>query len=177
MELSDLTDKAGKQLQLNKGDVVFNQGDIEHTFYLVKSGMLKATYIAEDGREFIKSFIVADDLIGSLTSAQMNKPCSFSLICISQCELLQIPFQALREGSKTDLTLAIVVIERLLQLAMKKEQREFEFLCMTAEERFAKMMQTSPELLAKVTQNDLAKYLGVTAVGLSRIKKRVTASM
>ena len=80
----------------------------------------------------------------------------------------------LRQGSKSDLKLANELIERLIQLAMKKEQREFEFLCMTAEERYLKMLGTSPELIESVTQNDLAKYLGITPVGLSRIKKRVT---
>ena len=53
MELSDLIVGTDKQVKLQKGDVVFNQGDIEHTFYFVKSGMLKATYVAEDGSEFI----------------------------------------------------------------------------------------------------------------------------
>ena len=174
MELSDLIIGTDKQVKLQKGDVVFNQGDIEHTFYFVKSGMLKATYVAEDGSEFIKSFILSGDLIGSLTSAHMNIPCTFSLICIKQCELVKIPFQILRQGSKSDLNLANELIERLIQLAMKKEQREFEFLCMTAEERYLKMLETSPELIESVTQNDLAKYLGITPVGLSRIKKRVT---
>ena len=78
MELSDLIVGTDKQVKLQKGDVVFNQGDIEHTLYFVKSGMLKATYVAEDGSEFIKSFILSGDLIGSLTSAHMNIPCTFS---------------------------------------------------------------------------------------------------
>jgi len=55
---------------------------------------------------------------------------------------------------------------------MKKEQGEFEFLCMSAEERFCRIAEVSPTLLEKVTQNDLSRYLGITPVGLSRIKKR-----
>ena len=36
-------------------------------------------------------------------------------------------------------------------------------------------MQNTPDLLKLVTQNEIARYLGVTPVGLSRIKKRVMA--
>ena len=64
------------------------------------------------------------------------------------------------------------MIEQLLQFAMKKEKREFEFLCQSAEERFRMLAKNSPSLVEKVTQNDLARYLGITPVGLSRIKKR-----
>ena len=36
------------------------------------------------------------------------------------------------------------------------------------------MLDTAPAILDLVTQNEIARYLGVTPVGLSRIKKRVT---
>ena len=65
------------------------------------------------------------------------------------------------------------MIDMLLNFAMKKEKREFEFLCLSPETRYRQLAQNSPALLNRITQNDLAKYLGVTAVGLSRIKKRV----
>ncbi len=35
-------------------------------------------------------------------------------------------------------------------------------------------MDNTPQLMGLVTQIDIARYLGVTPVGLSRIKKRIT---
>lgn len=37
-------------------------------------------------------------------------------------------------------------------------------------------MDNTPQLMGLVTQIDIARYLGVTPVGLSRIKKRITAA-
>ena len=82
-----------------------------------------------------------------------------------------MPFSRLKTYSESDQQLANSVIELLIQFAMKKEKREYEFLCLTAEQRYRALIEQSPELIKRVTQNDLAKYLGVTAVGLSRIKK------
>lgn len=56
---------------------------------------------------------------------------------------------------------------------MSEWEREYELLCLSAEDRFRKLMETKPEIADLVTQNEIARYLGVTPVGLSRIKKRV----
>ena len=64
------------------------------------------------------------------------------------------------------------MINSLISLAIKKERREYEFLCLSAPERFALLKQRDPELVAKLTQNDIARYLGITPVALSRIKQR-----
>ena len=61
----------------------------------------------------------------------------------------------------------------LLAYGIKKETREFELLCLPAEERYRRLLDAAPSLFERVTQNDIARYLGVTPVGLSRIKKRV----
>lgn len=84
----------------------------------------------------------------------------------------KIPFDLIHEYSKKHPEIASDMIELLLLFAKKKEQREYEFLCFSAEERFYRIAELSPMLLDKVTQNDLSRYLGITPVGLSRIKKR-----
>ena len=55
---------------------------------------------------------------------------------------------------------------------MKKERREREFLTESAEERYRMLLERSPALFDKVTQKDIARYLGITPVALSRIRKR-----
>ena len=53
---------------------------------------------------------------------------------------------------------------------MKKERREYEFLCLSAEERYRLLIKRSPDLVRQVTQNEIARYLGITPVALSRIR-------
>ena len=153
------------------------QGDDDQSLYHVSSGLLKAYYSSEDGKEFIKSFLLPGDLIGSLNSAVLQGGCSFSLVCLEPAKLIRIPLEVIQQHSRKDLMLANTMIELLIRFSMKKEKREYEFLCLSAEERFAQLLRSTPELVEKVTQNDLARYLGITPVGLSRIKKRVTKSM
>ena len=173
MKLDELLKRRGKTIEKDKGDHVFMQGEADKSLYHVGSGLLKAYYTSEEGKEFIKSFLLPGDLIGSMTSVVSEGNCSFSLVCLESTSLVRIPFEVLQEHSRHDLEIANAMIELLIHLSMKKEKREFELLCLSAEERFGRLLKSTPILLERVTQNDLARYLGITPAGLSRIKKRM----
>ncbi len=164
----------GKAVDIKKGEHVFVHGDLDRSIYFIKYGLLKAYYTTRDGKEFIKSFLMDSDVIGSLSSAYKGDSCSFSLLCLENTRLIKVPFSIIYDFSKADQSVANDLIVLLLNLSMKKEKREFEFLCLSVEERYRQLENESPIIIEKVTQNDLARYLGVTPVGLSRIKARVT---
>lgn len=173
MNFQELLQLEGEGIEKNKGEHVFMQGEKDKSLYFVQSGLLKAYYTSQEGKESVKSFITTNDLIGSIAAAYKNKNCTFSLICLEQTNLIKIPFKVLLKHTQKDINIANNIIDVLLNFSIKKEQREYEFLCLSAEERFRKLIEIHPALIEKVTQNDLAHYLGITPVGLSRIKKRV----
>lgn len=176
MKLQQLFQSAGRRYQREKGAYIFRQGEADQSLYFIESGLLKAYYTADDGKAFIKSFILSNDIISSLAASYSAGECSFSLVCLQPTTLIKIPFALIREHSATDLEIANELVQVLLQFAMKKEKREYEFLCLSAEQQFLRLIETTPALLGKVTQSDIAAYLGVTPVGLSRIKKRIQLS-
>ena len=175
MELGAFIAENGSSLSREPGQHVFRQGDQNSSLYFVKTGLLKAYYLSVDGKEHIKSFILPGNHIGSLMASHAGKPCSFSLVCLKQCDLTALPFSALYQAARTDPDISAAVVDFLLNFAMKKEIREYELLCLSAEERYKRLLENAPDLLKLVTQNEIARYLGVTPVGLSRIKKRMMA--
>jgi len=177
MNFEELIRNKGTPIKKKKGEHVFRQGDSDVSLYFLQSGLLKAYYTSQEGKQTVKSFLLPNNVIGSLASVYSQTDCSFSLICLESCLLRKIPFEVIRDFSNKDIELANNMIELLLQFAIKKETREYELLCLSAEKRFSKIVKTSPTLLDKITQNDLARYLGVTSVGLSRIKKRVNKGL
>lgn len=172
MNFIELLKTQGQRVTKDKQSHVFRQGDDDRYLYFVQSGMLKAYYTSEEGKEFVKSFIATNDIICSLTSAYSKGACSFSLICLEDTELLKIPFSKLSGSSKEYHEIATNMVDVLLNFSMKKEKREYEFLCLSAEQRYRLLEKNSPEIVKKVTQNDIARYLGITPVALSRIKNR-----
>jgi len=165
-------EKIGKPLVFKKGETIFKQGDMDNSIYVVTSGLLKAYYLTLEGKELVKSFIQEGEFIGSLIACNTSEPCSFSLMCLEDCSVLRTRFVDLQEAAINNPEFSNSVINALLNLAIKKERREFEFLCLSAPERYALFKQRTPNLISRITQNDIARYLGITPVALSRIKQR-----
>lgn len=172
MDFYSFLENKGQVIHKDRNSHLFRQGDLDVSLYYIKAGLLKAYYVSEDGKEFVKSFLMPESVITNLTSAHLKEPCSYSLVCLEPSKLIKIPFEDLYRLSKEKQSFAIDIIDVLLKLALKKERREYEFLCLSAEKRYQHIRKQSPELLDKVTQNDIAGYLGITPVALSRIKNR-----
>ncbi len=173
MKINELIDKHGRILSFASDQYIFHQGDLDNSLYVVKSGLLKAYYISNEGKQSIKSFLLPGDTIGSLTAAKEKKGCSFSLRCLQASTLMCIDFDTLYRLSKQDIELAGNMLDILLDFGMRKEKREYEFLCLSPQERYQNLLATKPKLFGLVKQSEIASYLGITPVGLSRIKTRL----
>lgn len=174
MSFSEFLLKQGHPIRIEKKEHVFRQGDTSGTFVFVKSGLLKAYYVTYEGKAFIKSFVSKNEIIGSLRSAFEKTPMHFSLVSLEPCELVSFDIEKLRDAAELDPEIAAVVSETLMTLAMKKERREYEFLVLSPEERYRSFLDRFPALKERITQNDIARYLGITPVALSRIRRRIT---
>lgn len=169
---NQLFEALGKPLTSRTGEFLFKQGEVDTSIYVVKSGLLKAYYLTMDGKELVKSFIQEGEFIGSLIACHTGAPCTFSLACLEDSSLVKITFSDLKKAVDQNPQLSSFLTNGLMSLAIKKERREFEFLCLSALERYELFKQRTPELVDRVTQNDIARYLGITPVALSRIKQR-----
>lgn len=140
--------------------------------FFIQQGLVKAYYETLDGKEFIKSFICEGEVIASMQAIVAGNPNSFTVLSLEDCRALEVPKQALLDLVAKNPALTEVLNSLLLKLAMKKERREYELLCMSPEERYLLFCEREPGMLTRLSQNDIARYLGITPVALSRIRKR-----
>ncbi len=157
------------------GESIFNQDDPHPYLYVVESGLLKLTYLRSDGEEWIKSFVVGGQFLASLSALAPTGCASFSAIAIEACRLEKIPFVALRDLADANLGWSRMIRNALMIFGERKERRERQFLTLDREEHYRSLVREEPDLITRVPQKDLASYLGITAVGLSRIAARVRA--
>ncbi len=173
MTLTQLAKRYGEMQEIPKKSHVFSQGEEDESIYVILEGVLKAYFLSEDGKEYIKSFLFEGDSIASLQALSGNT-CSFSVLCLQNSKVLKLPYKKVRDIASKNIDAANSIIELLMAFSMKKEQREFELLCLTAPQRYNNLLERMPNIYTLVTQNDIARYLGITPVALSRIKNRNT---
>lgn len=156
-----------------KGTFLFRQGEDAGNLFFIQSGLVKAYYETLDGKEFIKSFLTDGEFIASMQAVVAGNPSSFTVLSLEDSSVIVVPKHAVLNLVTDNPAMTGVLNSMLLKLAMKKERREYELLCMSPEERYLLFCEREAGLVGRLSQNDIARYLGITPVALSRIRKRI----
>lgn len=155
----------------DRGTELLRQGASCDRLLLLTGGLAKLNYLTQSGDEWIKSFIVDQGVFGAFEGGVTR----FGAVAIEPCTVARVPIDWVKDVLATDQQLATEAGVFYRWLVERKQQREEALLCDTAETRYRQMLLTEAELLARLPQGDIARYLRVTPVAFSRIKRRVRA--
>ncbi len=158
--------------RLKKGELFIEAGADARGFGIILSGLMRVYYTDRKGAEATRSFRGAFDIVGAFSELLLGGPSRVSVSALEDTELLTGNYDAFarlypRHASWQELGRKLA--ERLY---ITKEKREFEFLRLSAAERYAAFRRENPGLVERVPQYHIASYLGITPVALSRIKKK-----
>ena len=157
-----------------RGGFLVNLGDTTHPLFFIHSGTIRYMMILpESGGDVTKDFSVGPTFAVSFGSAVSGQPARVGIAAVTDCVVSVWPFRrltALYDADPEWQKLGRVLAERLY---VRKEDREIAFLTQTAEQRYAALTRTFPDLIAQVPQRHLASYLGITPESLSRLKARL----
>jgi CRP-like cAMP-binding protein len=165
--------ETGRKIHCGKGEHIFVQGEVCQDIFCMNSGLVKLYYNTLEGKEWIKSFIAERGMLGSRTSQELGLPSPFSAMCLEDTQLVRFSYPLFEEVCFSDLEMAKAVFHFSQWLGLKKELREYQLLCLTAEEAYLEFLNANPGLSDRLTQIDIARYLGITPIALSRIKHRI----
>ncbi|MEJ2900786.1 Crp/Fnr family transcriptional regulator [Pedobacter panaciterrae] len=132
-------------------------------------------YHVKDGIEITGYFSFENEFVSSYKSFLTQHPCTGYIQALEQTGLILI------SRKNMDLMLNHPLLgykmERFGRLVAEHyiccyEDRITSFITETPEERYLKMLETTPEIMQRVPQHYVANFLGITPVSLSRIRKR-----
>ncbi len=161
-----------KLKDLDKKERILSQGQTCKKLYFVEFGSLRAYNMNEEGKESTIMFAVQDWWITDMDAFVHQKPAVLSIETLEASRVMELDFQKLEE-----LYIKIPKFERffriLFQNAYIREQvRALENISFTTEQRYLRFIKKYPQMLPKITQKQIASYLGVTPEFLSSIKKK-----
>ncbi|MCT8334481.1 Crp/Fnr family transcriptional regulator [Leptospira sp. 85282-16] len=171
-EIREFFMKYGKTTKLKKKEIFAKKGIHSYSVGLVVSGGFKLIY-KHGKKEWIKSFIFEDGLLGSIPSIFENQPIPYSIIAIEPSEVIVLTVNEFKSKMEKENGYQNFLIQFLSHLYLKKEERVADFLLLEPDKRYKKFIQEYSYVLDRISQIDQAAYLGITNVALSRIKKRI----
>lgn len=159
--------------RLPRGGFFVRAGELPQTLGFVVSGLLRLYYLREDGSEYTKSFCVEHEFVGAYRALLCAEPSRLFIQALEPVTLLVAryqDYQTLSAGHPGWETVNRKLAERLF---LKKEQRESALLLDDAQTRYIEFLAEYPGLEHRLKQHQIASYLGITPVSLSRIRARL----
>jgi CRP-like cAMP-binding protein len=158
-----------RERDARRGERLLTPGDPPAVIVL-SGGLVKLSYIAPAGDEWIKSFVADAGAFGAIEEESVP----YAATCLEPSRVAALPAAWVR-AALAEPALAGAAAAFNAWLLARKRAREEELLCLTAEERYRRFLTAEPALAARLPQGDIARWLRVTPVAFSRIKRRLAA--
>ncbi|NIB38090.1 Crp/Fnr family transcriptional regulator [Pseudomaricurvus alkylphenolicus] len=141
--------------------------------YVVKTGLARAVFFTQAGKEYSKEFFWENDLIFAMRHLITGQPIPYKIVTVETCQLYQIPVAVYRKLVDSKPQWKDYHLKQLEIHLLAKEIKEELLLLNSNEQKVERAYQLFPDFVTRVPATLLASYLGLTPVSLSRIKKRL----
>lgn len=158
--------------KFQKKEVVLREGDYCLFEGFVVSGCFKVYFLTEDGFEQTLYFAVENWWITDIDSLINNVPSTLNIEALEESEVLMI--------SKKDKELlyeTMPQVEKLFRIMNQQssvalQRRILSLMNKTADKRYLEFLEKYPTLEQRLTQQQVASYLGISHEFLSKIRKK-----
>jgi len=158
-----------KSFSFSKGEYLVKSGQVSQYLYFVKSGIAKVYYL-KDGKEIIDWISDEGNLLTSVSSFLTHTPSLHNVKLIEDSELIGISYTDLEglfsKHHELERLGRQLTIMALVQLQNRINSMQFE----TAKKRYENFLEHYPNCINRISLGDLASFLGMTQVTLSRVR-------
>jgi CRP-like cAMP-binding protein len=163
-----------KPYTYHKKDFLLREGEVCNFEGFVTRGCLRIYAIDTNGYEHILYFATEGWWVTDIDSFTTQAPSLLFIEALEDSEVLQIS-----KLEKERLYQELPIIEKLFRIMTQKthvalSRRMLSALSQNADERYLGFIQKYPHLEQRLTQQQIAAYLGISHEFLSKIRKRLS---
>jgi len=160
--------------KIRKRQYLLQERDVCKSLAFVSNGALRCYSTNDKAEEHIIQFALEGWWISDLQSFLTGNPAANNIDAIEDSELLLI-----EKKSYEILCNTIPRCEQYFRILLEKTnsaslRRISDLIGTLAEDRYLKFIDTYPEIVQRIPQNQIASYLGITPQSLSRIRKELS---
>ena len=161
------------EVKVKKKTFLMRAGEITKYEYFITKGCLKVYTLDEDGVPHISMFAVEDYWTGDMASFITKEPSRYFIKATEDSELLGIS-----RANYELLFQEIPKFEKFYRILYQRSlinyiRRSNYGISLTAEERYIEFKKKYPNIINRITQKDLAAYIGITPEFMSKIISKV----
>lgn len=154
--------------RLRVGQALLAQGAEQEAAFYIEAGIARACHYNRDGQERCKEFYFEGELCLLYDSWLTGSLARYQLEALTELQVVRVSLTLLDEPAWQPVCMAL-----LRQQLGYKERKEAFLLLHSPEERYRELCHSFPHWPARLTQVQLANYIGISPVTLSRIRRRI----
>lgn len=156
---------------VKKGTILLKEGQKSNDGYFVVKGCIRTYYII-DGEEKTTAFYTEMDAL--TPHCVINKiPSKYFISCVEDT-ILTVTNPDMEVEMNSKFPKFEIMCRMLSEELLAKHQIDFdEFKTSSPEQRYLNLLQSRPDLIQRVSQHQLASFLGMKPQSLSRLRARI----
>lgn len=165
-----------KERKVRRRQFILQEGDICKYNSFVIEGCFRMYLVDENGKEHNLQFAVENWWIGDIGSFHSEQPSKLNIEAIENSVILQI-----KKEDQLKLFVDFPKFNRIFRVFTENalvslQKRVLQNISSTAEERYLDFLERHPYFFNRISNVQIASYLGVTPEFLSTIRKRLAKS-
>ncbi|WP_207535660.1 Crp/Fnr family transcriptional regulator [Desertivirga arenae] len=175
LQLSDLESlfNLATVREVSPGEIYIKEGSLHKKLCYLKRGLIRVFTFKENGEEVTLQVYWEDQFFASRHSIFFNQTSPYNYEALENSTLLEVDFDVLMEFLDANPQFAEGRNFFLISMLAQAMDRVDDFILLTPEERYVKLIKEKPDLNNRVLDKYIATILGITPQSLSRIRKRI----
>ncbi|MDZ4668810.1 MAG: Crp/Fnr family transcriptional regulator [bacterium] len=141
----------------------------------MKTGVVRAFFINNEGKEYNKQFFVGQSIIGSYSSLLTGQKNLIAQQALTDCVIYSCHYKTLTNLYDNHPDLERLGRKIAEYYFLEKEKKEIDIVLLEASQRYIIFKKEFPTLEQFIAQFHIASYLGVSATQLSRIRNQLAS--
>jgi CRP-like cAMP-binding protein len=162
-----------KPKTINKNEYLLKAGQVTNEYLFLETGFLRSFAYDVAGNDITTAFYSGNQIVFEVSSYFSRTVAKENIQALTNCtgwyvtySEFNILFHSLPEFREFGRSILVKGFSAL-------KNRMLSMITETAEERYANLLRSNPEILQNAPLKNIATYLGITDTSLSRIRKEL----
>lgn len=169
-------EKVFRERKIRRKQYILQEGDVCRFNSFVVEGCFRMYFVDEHGKEHNLQFAVENWWIGDIGSFHSGEPSKLNIEAIENSVILQI-----KKEDQLKMFVDFPKFNRIFRVFTENalisfQRRVLQNISSTAEERYIDFIERYPNFFNRISNVQIASYLGVTPEFLSTIRKKLAKS-
>lgn len=172
--LKDLCLQKGTPTLFAKKDFFLREGEVSASIGFVETGIFKYTTVnRSEGREYNVGIVFPGEFIADYPSCLYGIPSETNIQALTASRVHLCPANELNLLYESDMKYQRTGRITIEQLFLDVYARYLDMFRLTPEERYRKLLDRCPDVLQLLPVKEIASYLHITPIHLSRIRRKL----